>query len=329
MSAIDGSGFLNWTNQPDIYCISMTDSADNFEGTMYGPYIDFAAPGWEIYSTTTGSGYDYGSGTSYAAPLFSGVVGWMLSINPALSPDGVIGILTNTAVDLGPPGWDEYFGWGRINFGAAAAATIATLPTISNIQVANSQVTISANYYPGLNYVLWQTSQLAPSNWLPVTNTITSTNSNVIMFVVPLPAAPESFYRISELRPRESPRRHKLFPTPSWVYRSPAWPAVNRCVFLGRGSIAFRQPIAGLRPEFLLCPATDGQADVTTALQQDRLAILRPHEIREWRTLGARHQVILSGNQIQHRAGDVVQLGRCVCPRSSALGSADSAGKGI
>jgi subtilisin family serine protease len=196
MSAIDGAGFLNWTNQPDIYCISTTDSADNIEGTMYGPYIDFAAPGWEIYSTTTGGGYDYGSGTSYAAPLFSGVAGWMLSINPALSPDGVIEILTNTAVDLGPPGWDEYFGWGRINFGAAAAATIATLPTISNIQIANNRATISANYYPGLNYVLWQTSQLAPANWSPVTNTISCTNANVIMFIAPLPATPESFYRI-------------------------------------------------------------------------------------------------------------------------------------
>lgn len=201
MSAIDGTGFLNWTNQPDIYCISMTDSADNFVGTTYGPYIDFAAPGWEIYSTTTGGGYDYGSGTSYAAPLFSGVVGWILSINPALSPDGVIGILTNTVVDLGPPGWDEYFGWGRISFGAAAAATIASLPTISNIEIANNLVTISANYYPGLNYVLWQSSQLAPSNWLPVTNTITSTNSSVIMFNYPLPANRESFYRIEAVAP--------------------------------------------------------------------------------------------------------------------------------
>jgi subtilisin family serine protease len=179
----------------------MTDSADNFEDTMYGPYIDFAAPGWQIYSTTTGGGYDYGSGTSYAAPLFSGVVGWMLSINPALSPDAAIGILTNTAVDLGTPGWDEYYGWGRVNFGAAAAATVATLPTISNIQIANNQVTVSANYCPGLNYVLLQTSQLVPPDWSPVTNTITYPNLNVIMFSVPLHAAPESFYRIEVSAP--------------------------------------------------------------------------------------------------------------------------------
>jgi len=27
--AIDGSGYLDWTNQPDIPCISMTDEYDN------------------------------------------------------------------------------------------------------------------------------------------------------------------------------------------------------------------------------------------------------------------------------------------------------------
>jgi hypothetical protein len=201
MSAIDGNGFLNWTNQPDIYCISMTDAADNFEETMYGPYIDFAAPGWQIYSTTTGGGYNYGSGTSYAAPLFCGVVGWLFSINPALSPDGVIGILTNTAVDLGPRGWDEYFGWGRINFGAAAVATIATLPTISSIQITNNQVTISVNFRPGPSYLLWRTPQLVSPAWFLVTNAITRTNANVITLTDPLPVTGSSFYRIQVALP--------------------------------------------------------------------------------------------------------------------------------
>jgi len=100
MAAIDGSGYLNWTNQPDIYCISMTDAADNFEATMYGPYLDFAAPGYQIYSTTTGSSYAYGTGTSYATPLFSAVVAWLFSLNPTLGADEVIGILKSTAADL-------------------------------------------------------------------------------------------------------------------------------------------------------------------------------------------------------------------------------------
>ena len=196
MSAIDGNGYLNWTNQPDIYCISMTDAADNFEDTMYGPYIDFAAPGYEIYSTTTGSGYGTGSGTSYAAPLFAGVVAWLFGVNPTLTPDQVINILTNTAVNPDGPGWNEYFGWGRIDFGAAAAVAINTLPVISGIQVSNNQATVSLNFASGLGYTLWRTAQLSPPDWLIVSNAIVQTNLNVISLTDPPPIKTDAFYRV-------------------------------------------------------------------------------------------------------------------------------------
>jgi len=201
MAAYDGTGLLNGPNQPDIYCISMTDAADNFQETMYGPYIDFAAPGWEIFSTTTGGGYAYGSGTSYATPLFCGVVAVLFSLNPTLAPDDVISILKSTAVDLGPRGWDEYFGWGRIDFGAAAAATAATLPHISSIRWTNNQVAISANFKPGLNYFLWRTTQLNPPAWAPITNSIAATNTSVITLTDPNPQATTSFYRIQAILP--------------------------------------------------------------------------------------------------------------------------------
>ena len=68
-----------------------------------------------------------GPAASFAAPLVCGVVAWILGLNPTLNPDEVIAILQSTAVDLGSPGWDPYFGWGRINFAAAAAAAAADL----------------------------------------------------------------------------------------------------------------------------------------------------------------------------------------------------------
>jgi hypothetical protein len=196
MAAIDGAGFLDWTNQPDIYCIAMTDAADNFQGTMNGPYIDFAAPGWQVFSTTTGGGYAYGSGTSYATPLFCGVVAWLFSLNPTLGPDDVIGILKSTAVDLGSPGWDQYYGWGRVDFGAAARAALATLPTIYGLQMTGHQVAISASYRPGLVYRLWRTPQLIPPAWSPVANAITSTNPIGLVLTDPAPIAGSSFYRV-------------------------------------------------------------------------------------------------------------------------------------
>ncbi|HEX3720945.1 MAG TPA: S8 family serine peptidase [Verrucomicrobiae bacterium] len=121
MPAGDGKGRLNWTNQPDVYCISMTDAADNLQ-SHFGPHVDFAAPGYKIYSTATGGGYAYGSGASYSSPLFCGVVAVLFSINPALGPDDAIDILKRTSVQLGQRPWNEYYGWGRIDFAAAAAA---------------------------------------------------------------------------------------------------------------------------------------------------------------------------------------------------------------
>jgi len=40
-----------------------------------------------------------------------------------LSPDQVEDIIESTAVDLGEDGWDEYFGWGRIDAAAAVMTT--------------------------------------------------------------------------------------------------------------------------------------------------------------------------------------------------------------
>jgi hypothetical protein len=196
MSAIDGTGLLDGPNQPDIYCISMTDAADNFQETMYGPYIDFAAPGYEIVSTTTNGGYACGSGCSYAAPLFSGVAAWLLGLNPTLSPDDLIAILQKTAVGLGWSGWNEYFGWGRIDFAAAAEAAAAMLPNISNIQRTPCQIIISANYRAGLDYSLWRTPQLLNPVWSLAAGPAVSTNGSVILLTDPAPISGQAFYQV-------------------------------------------------------------------------------------------------------------------------------------
>ena len=196
MSAVDGSGLLNGPKQPDVYCVSMTDAADNFQATQYGPYVDFSAPGYQIYSTSTGGGYATGSGCSYAAPLVAGVVAWILGLNPTLMPDDVIGILTNTAVDLGPTGWDEYYGWGRVDFGAAAAAAAATLPHISSVQWTNQMLIVTANFRAGPDYSLWRSAQVSPPAWQRVANASLATNANHICLTDPTPLPAQAFYRV-------------------------------------------------------------------------------------------------------------------------------------
>jgi hypothetical protein len=200
MSAVDGTGLLNGPNQPDVYCVSMTDAADNFQDTMYGPYIDFAAPGYQIYSTSTGGSYATGTGCSFAAPLVAGIVAWIFGLNPTLEPGDVIEILTNTAVELGPAGWNEYYGWGRVDFGAAAAAAAATLPNISSVQWSNNAVVVSANFRPGLNYSLWRAAQLAPPAWAQAASVLLATNGGVISLTDLAPLPTNAFYRLQASR---------------------------------------------------------------------------------------------------------------------------------
>ena len=178
MSGVNGAGFLDYTNQPNIYCISMTDAADN-PRSRFGNHIDFSAPGFEIFSTTTNSNYGYASGTSYSTPLFCGVVAALFSINPALTPDEVIDLLKRTAVDLGSPGWDQFHGFGRIDFAQAAAAANASRLAVTSFQVNNSAAFLTLTNATGLDLVLWKRATLDGA-WEEVTNASITTNAGVL-----------------------------------------------------------------------------------------------------------------------------------------------------
>jgi hypothetical protein len=91
--------------------------------SVTGNSIDLAAPAVDI-ATINGRGtYSDGGGTSFAAPIVSGVAGLVFSVNPGLAPDEVQDILKQAADDLGPRGWDTGYGWGRVN--AARAVQMA------------------------------------------------------------------------------------------------------------------------------------------------------------------------------------------------------------
>ena len=195
MSGVNGTGFLNYTNQPDIYCISMTDAANNMV-SRFGDHIDFAAPGWQIFSTSTGGAYNYGSGTSFATPLFCGVVAGLFSLNPTLSADEAIELVKSSAADLGQPGWDQFYGWGRINFDGATAAALETLPNISGITRTNNQIAVTARFRPSPTYSLWRSSTIFPTTWSQVTNAIIQTNGENIRLIDPLPSGNSAFYRV-------------------------------------------------------------------------------------------------------------------------------------
>jgi len=50
-----------------------------------------------------------------SAPQVAGLVAIIISKNPNLTPDEVKEIIIKGCDDLGPQGWDEKYGYGRIN----------------------------------------------------------------------------------------------------------------------------------------------------------------------------------------------------------------------
>lgn len=81
----------------------------------YGPEQEVVAPGVAIYSTATGGAYVEAQGTSMSCPQVSGVIALLLSRFPSLSPNQVRAIIAASAIDMGQPNKDDYFGYGLVN----------------------------------------------------------------------------------------------------------------------------------------------------------------------------------------------------------------------
>ena len=101
-------------------------------GSNTGPQIDVSAPGQDVYSDWLGSTYMTLSGTSMATPHVSGLATLIKTVNPALTPLQIETIIKNTAEDKGAPGFDNSFGWGRINAFAAVQAALPPCPGNTN-----------------------------------------------------------------------------------------------------------------------------------------------------------------------------------------------------
>jgi subtilisin family serine protease len=110
----------------NVIAVSATDAQDKlFAASNRGSHIALAAPGVDIFLPAPDEKYQMTSGTSFAAAYISGLVALMLERNPALKPDEVHAILTNTARDLGAPGRDDQFGAGEADAYAAVSAVTA------------------------------------------------------------------------------------------------------------------------------------------------------------------------------------------------------------
>ncbi|MEU6073076.1 S8 family serine peptidase [Micromonospora sp. NPDC047074] len=95
--------------------------------SVTGPEIDVVAPAVDIYSTSTYGKYRKSTGTSNSTAIVAGAVALIRSKYPDLAASEVAHRLTATAIDKGPPGRDDEYGYGVIDLVAALTADVPPL----------------------------------------------------------------------------------------------------------------------------------------------------------------------------------------------------------
>lgn len=154
--------------------------------SSYGDGLDLVAPGAKIRVAAN----DTVSGTSFSAPMVSGTIALMLSVNPELTPDEIRTILHNTATkvgtyDYGTSGWNTYVGYGLLN--TDFAVSLAQLKIIGPSYINDEESYVVGNLPSGYT-VEWSLSDsYYNQNCLeqnePYTNqcTITCSSSHIMM----------------------------------------------------------------------------------------------------------------------------------------------------
>lgn len=86
---------------------------------------DLVAPGnGVVVADLRGGDYMRNTGTSFSAPMVSGVCALLLQIHPEWGPAEVLEALRSTALDLGEAGPDTVYGWGQVNALAASGLEV-------------------------------------------------------------------------------------------------------------------------------------------------------------------------------------------------------------
>ena len=125
----NGSTSASPSNNPEAFAVGATDNSDLiYAGSSRGPsacgemqtvFPELVAPGVDIRSSDLYGGYATSTGTSLSAPHAAGVLALLLSAFPQASADQQTSALEGGAVDLGAPGPDNTYGYGRLDALAA------------------------------------------------------------------------------------------------------------------------------------------------------------------------------------------------------------------
>lgn len=92
--------------------------------------VTVVAPGEQVISLSSKNpgGYLYGSGTSFATPFVTAMAVMAKSWSNAITQEQFMSLLTNTATDLGAPGYDQQYGYGLINISKFVSNLQSSIP---------------------------------------------------------------------------------------------------------------------------------------------------------------------------------------------------------
>jgi len=189
--AAAGNDGTNWPIYPAAYqnviAVAATDRNDQpAYFSNYGHYIGVAAPGVDILSTFP-DGYLSWQGTSMASPHVAGLAALVFSVDESQTNAAVRQRIEQTADDLGSPGWDEYYGYGRINsYRALSGAPPAPTPTPGPTSTPGPPTPTPVPPTPGPSPTPYPPPSTPPPTITPIPPTPTSTP------VLPSPTPPST-----------------------------------------------------------------------------------------------------------------------------------------
>jgi subtilisin len=109
----------------NVIAVSAIDAANVIAPfSCRGPEVDLCAPGVTVLSDKRGGGTTVMSGTSMASPHVAGVAALAWGSHRFSTNEEIWNLLAFTVDNLGVPGWDLLYGYGRVNALAAAAAMV-------------------------------------------------------------------------------------------------------------------------------------------------------------------------------------------------------------
>ncbi|MBT7747024.1 MAG: S8 family serine peptidase [Alphaproteobacteria bacterium] len=100
---------------PDVFAVTaITRKRAIYSMANQGKYVDFSAPGVNVWTAIPGGG-KVQTGTSFATPFISVLVGLDVARGVKPNPDKLRKLMRKRIIDLGKVGRDSVYGWGLIN----------------------------------------------------------------------------------------------------------------------------------------------------------------------------------------------------------------------